>query len=233
MLFNPKWWKPHGWKVFCAALLLSILFLLCINRNTSGTYSSETPIHDALRASVQMNTTVPDSFNNLLKPTQQPPFNLNSSDHIVRPHIPEVNLSKNGAQLYRRIIPNPSKPKPVNYIDKTSKGEKECRRVAEQKFKKRFIKIRPAFLTNAITGQALELDCYNSDLNLAVEFNGRQHYEYIPFFHKTRDDFVKQQYRDEYKRLLCERNHIMLITVPYNVPSIQNYLLRRFAELGF
>lgn len=107
-----------------------------------------------------------------------------------------------------------------------SKGEIECRRVMETTFKRPFNKIRPNFLRN-VNGQNLELDIYNDELKIAVEYNGRQHYEYIPYFHRTRESFNNQKQRDFIKRLLCEKHGIFLIEVPYNVKinDIQPFIL--------
>jgi hypothetical protein len=103
-----------------------------------------------------------------------------------------------------------------------SKGEIECRRVLESMFKKPFPKARPDILKNPVTSDEnsqnnLELDCYNKHLGLAVEYNGVQHYKYVPYFHKTKDSFHNQKYRDYMKRQMCERNGIYLIEVPYTV----------------
>lgn len=103
-----------------------------------------------------------------------------------------------------------------------SKGELECRRVLEAIYNKPFPKIRPNMLRNPVTSSDmndvnLELDCYNDDLKLAVEYNGIQHYKYIPFFHKNKEAFQNQKYRDHMKRELCKKNGITLIEVPYTV----------------
>lgn len=112
-----------------------------------------------------------------------------------------------------------------------SKGETETRRVLQSLFKKPFIKARPDFLRNTVTGDAfnLELDCYNDQMKLAVEYNGAQHYRYIPHFHKNKEAFLNQRYRDFMKRTLCEKNGIRLIEIPYTIqiPDIRNFLLRR------
>ena len=105
---------------------------------------------------------------------------------------------------------------------RVSRGESECRRVLEDIFKKRFDSIRPDFLKNNVTSTEtanynLELDCFNKELGIAVEYNGRQHYEYVPFFHKNKEAFHNQKYRDELKRMICVRNSINLIEVPYTV----------------
>jgi len=117
-----------------------------------------------------------------------------------------------------------------------SKGEIECRNVLETYFKKPFPKERPDILRNPVTGgdNNLELDCYNKELKLAVEYNGIQHYKYIPYFHKTRDAFQNQKYRDYMKKQLCEKNGITLIDVPYTVkiPDIKQYIIKELKKAG-
>lgn len=123
-------------------------------------------------------------------------------------------------------------------LTKSSAGERECRRVLEKIFNKPFTCQRPDFLQNNVTSTSekknnLELDCYNSELAIAVEYNGKQHYDYVPFFHKTRDAFYNQKYRDEMKRRLCKDNNVALIEVPYSVPvkDIEDYLTKVLKEL--
>ena len=64
-----------------------------------------------------------------------------------------------------------------NSPPKDSKGEIECRKVLEEIFNRPFKKHRPNFLNNPVTGGMfnLELDCYNDDIGLALEYNGIQH----------------------------------------------------------
>ena len=98
-----------------------------------------------------------------------------------------------------------------------SKGEIECRRVLQKIFDRPFNKDRPAFLNNPVTGGIynLELDCYDVELKIAVEYNGRQHYEYVKFFHKNKEHFLNQKYRDDMKRRMCIENNVLLIEIPY------------------
>lgn len=107
-----------------------------------------------------------------------------------------------------------------------SKGERECRRVVEEYTGRPFPKSRPNFLRNEITGghYNLELDCFNDELMVAVEYNGEQHYNYIPYFHKNKDAFYNIKYRDDMKKRLCAENGIKLIIVPYTVKDIKSYL---------
>ena len=120
---------------------------------------------------------------------------------------------------------------------KESKGEKECRRVLETLFKRPFPNVRPNFLNNPVTGgdNNLELDCYNEELKLCCEASGRQHYEYVPFFHKNKEAFYNQKYRDEMKRMKCKENGVTLIEVPYTVKpeDIERYLIDELRKHGY
>ena len=55
----------------------------------------------------------------------------------------------------------------------------------------------------------------NGKLCCCIEFDGRQHYSYVPHFHKTLSGFKRAQERDRMKNKYCLRNNIPLIRVPY------------------
>jgi hypothetical protein len=118
-----------------------------------------------------------------------------------------------------------------------SKGEIECRRILKKIFQKPFSKIRPQFLNNVVTGglHNLEIDCYDEDLRLGVEYQGKQHYEFTPYFHKNKEAFYNQKYRDELKRRMCKDNRITLIEVPYYVKTheIEVYLMKQLQKYGY
>jgi len=129
---------------------------------------------------------------------------------------------------------NNSNP-PVNKnIPKESKGEIECKRVLEKIFNKPFNKARPSFLNNKITGgnYNLEIDCYNDELKLGVEYDGAQHHKYIPYFHKNKEAFYNQKYRDTLKEYMCKENGVILIRVPYTikVENIESYLRKELSK---
>ena len=62
----------------------------------------------------------------------------------------------------------------------------------------------------------LFLDFLIPQIKLAVEVHGQQHYEFCPFFHKTKADFVLAKAKDEDKIEWCELNSIDLITLKYS-----------------
>ncbi|CAK7995009.1 Hypothetical protein POVR1_LOCUS527 [uncultured virus] len=103
---------------------------------------------------------------------------------------------------------------------KQSIGEKECQRIIEEIYGVPFqTQVRPDWLRNPITGYKMELDLYNESLQLAVEYNGIQHYKYTPYFHKSFQKFKDQVGRDHAKIDICDEKGIYVITVPYCVPN--------------
>ena len=62
----------------------------------------------------------------------------------------------------------------------------------------------------------LYLDFFIPNIRKAVEVHGRQHYEYTPFFHKSKADFILAKARDEDKIEWCELNNIEIVTLKYS-----------------
>jgi hypothetical protein len=101
----------------------------------------------------------------------------------------------------------------------------------EHLFQKQFIKIRPDWLKNK-EGNNLEIDCFNEELKLCVEYNGKQHYEFIEYFHKTEENFKKRQEDDLLKKQKCLEKKYIFIDIPYTIPTeeIINYIVDRCKE---
>ena len=65
----------------------------------------------------------------------------------------------------------------------------------------------------------MRFDIYCPDYNLAIEYQGKQHYEPVDFAGKG-DEWAKYQFkvgqqRDNIKRQYCQQNNIKLIEIPY------------------
>ena len=73
----------------------------------------------------------------------------------------------------------------------------------------------------------LELDIYIPKLKLAFEYNGKQHYKWIRFFHKTKADFESQQYRDKIKKRICKQKGITLIRIKYDEELSEQLVLSK------
>lgn len=64
-----------------------------------------------------------------------------------------------------------------------------------------------------VAGTRLSLDFYNANKRIAIEVQGRQHTEYVPFFHRTKTNYLSQLRRDQQKLDFCQLNNIHLIEV--------------------
>ena len=72
----------------------------------------------------------------------------------------------------------------------------------------------------------LRFDFFLADQNVAIEFDGPQHDEYIPWFHETIEDFYKQLQNDRKKDQWCIDNSIQLIRITNikDIPNLLNFL---------
>ena len=71
--------------------------------------------------------------------------------------------------------------------------------------------VSPDFLLNPYTGELMELDRYYPTANLAVEFNGDQHYQETGL--ATWEETVKQVGRDAMKAFICRAQGIELAII--------------------
>lgn len=74
-------------------------------------------------------------------------------------------------------------------------------------------------------------DFYIPSLNLAIEFDGQQHYEFIPFFHRTQENFEERKRIDKEKNQYCLDKKIKLLRIPYaEIDNLNNILKEIFEE---
>lgn len=88
---------------------------------------------------------------------------------------------------------------------------------------------RPFVKTRCILPSRLELDGYNDELKLAIEYNGAQHYvKNVGFHHREDGSFEKQLERDKLKIKECNDLGIKLIVIHYKTKtfhSIKNAIM--------
>lgn len=87
--------------------------------------------------------------------------------------------------------------------------ENWAREVLEETFGKKFPSVRPDWLRNPKTNHCLELDCYNEELGLALEFQGVQHYQPVKAW-GGEQQFHKNIYKDKIKNNICNQRGIIL-----------------------
>lgn len=130
---------------------------------------------------------------------------------------------------------------PFNHIKYSNSGcphcasyrsERICRELFQSFIGYNFPKKRPKFL------KGLELDGFCTELKLAFEYQGQQHFEYVPYFHREKDALANQQERDQRKRDLCKDNDIILIEVPYQYDhkdpnKMEIYILKQLIKYDF
>lgn len=123
-------------------------------------------------------------------------------------------------------------PLPPSNPNRRWKRQSKCCEIMEKVYGKSFSSIRPKWLKNPETGGNLELDCYNEELNIALEYNGIQHYIFPNSYHKTYEDFISSVRRDKFKYEQCEKNDTYLIVVPYNIKDeeLETYIHERLPE---
>jgi phage/plasmid-associated DNA primase len=105
-----------------------------------------------------------------------------------------------------------------------TKSLKDTSSISELRFKSEiekytglvFEKSYPKWLINTITGAQMEIDLYNESQNIAIEYNGYQHYEFPNKFHKTIKEFNDQISRDILKEKLCIEHGIKFIKIKSN-----------------
>lgn len=74
----------------------------------------------------------------------------------------------------------------------------------------------------------LPFDFYLTDYNIAIEYNGKQHYEPIDYF-GGEEAFKKVVMRDKIKENYCSENNICLIKIAYNMDIYEE--LQKLYEL--
>lgn len=86
------------------------------------------------------------------------------------------------------------------------------------------------------TGTQLHLDGYCPQKKIGFEYNGKQHYSFVPMYHKDETQLEKQKKRDKEKYKLCKKYGVTLVIIPEytarNNKSIQNHVSKACKQAG-
>lgn len=77
--------------------------------------------------------------------------------------------------------------------------------------------------------EGLQLDGYNETHKIAFEYQGYQHFTDNSHFHKSNKRFEEQLKRDQYKKVLCKQNGIILIEI-FEFKTIRSGRIKLFFE---
>jgi hypothetical protein len=80
-------------------------------------------------------------------------------------------------------------------------------------------------------GKSLELDGYNEQKKIAIEFSGPLHTKWYSA-KEPYEDYFERITRDVVKRKLCAKNNVLLITIDMSLPTHhwRNYMLSRLYD---
>lgn len=122
---------------------------------------------------------------------------------------------------------DPELLKPFSPGKNLSAGQKACADAYREIFGKEPYSYRPYFLTSPETGRPLELDIFDPELGIAIEYNGIQHYVEGRYADKIK--LQKQRRHDVFKRQMCKKMCIKFIVVSYKIDDddIYKYLLEQ------
>jgi hypothetical protein len=168
--------------------------------------------------------TVPDTIHRLVVEERsiQPPLMIPDQPKISHP-VPvtsaDLRSIPRGKIVHSTIPRIPSLP------------EQRCRKILEEYYRRSFDSIWHPDIVNH-TDYLLELDCFNGDLKIALEYNGIQHYQWPNYTGQSQAAFMAQTKRDELKRQRCRELGIYLIVVPYTVTydQLKSYIIARLPE---
>jgi len=82
-----------------------------------------------------------------------------------------------------------------------------------------FVKARPAFLQASDSARCKEFDAYCPELKIAIEVDGVQHKKWIPYFHKTEEQFQRACRMDKEKDEQAASAGVKLVRIDYDTVS--------------
>lgn len=148
--------------------------------------------------------------------------------------------------IFRRDVDIPPDDIPVSSKPKKRKKkhlhQDRCLEIMRDIFQCDFlVDYRPDWLKNPVTKCNLEIDIYNADIitplgrGLGLEYDGKQHSEYNPHFHRSGpQEFIYQCKKDSWKDVMCQVRHILLIRIPSFVAyeDLERYICTKLRKEG-
>lgn len=84
------------------------------------------------------------------------------------------------------------------------------------------------WLKSPVTNHSLMIDAFFPNLNLAVEYDGPQHFKNEKRYYKSNNDFLYRIFLDITKNILCEEHGIKLVRIKYTDKLTNDFLKENF-----
>lgn len=112
---------------------------------------------------------------------------------------------------------------------KISKGEKKIQCFLDNSF----IQYKTQFTFNNCRDiKKLPFDFYLNEYNMAIEFDGRQHYIVVDHY-GGKEGLIVRQKHDEIKNIYCKEHNIELLRIPYwEYDNIEMIIKQKLDEIG-
>ncbi len=109
------------------------------------------------------------------------------------------------------------------------KAEKSKFQTSVKNFLKPFLSSHMVFSEFPVFGSRMRIDIFDGTTKVAYEVNGLQHNSYVPFFAKTRSDYLEQIKRDLKKQEWCDSNGIILCEIfPDDLPLSKKWFQDKY-----
>lgn len=103
-----------------------------------------------------------------------------------------------------------------NISDRKVKWNDKSRSIIQfevKQFLKKYWEYDLVFEEMPVTGTKMTLDIVNYTKRIAVEVHGKQHGQFVKFFHGNRNNYRRQIERDDAKQKWCEINNIKYVDI--------------------
>lgn len=101
-----------------------------------------------------------------------------------------------------------------NILTTRSELHLKARELLQQEFP--FLSILEEVYMPVLKKKKLPFDFFIPKNNLIIEVHGEQHFKYIPFYHKTKFDYLRSKVRDNDKKEWCKLNNFRLVEFLWN-----------------